>query len=459
MLLPKIFPVTCHTDHVGPGSTFIAIKGFADDGTKYIAQALLQGASTIVIQQDQADRSVQALCKEHNATLACVTNARQELALRASTALGNPAKKLKIIGITGTKGKTTTTYLTEYILRFAGYKTALLSSIVNRIGDQAQASSNTTPESDYLQMFLAECAAQNIEYVVMEVSSHALSLSRVYGIEFDAVGFTNLTPDHMDFHVSMDDYFTAKATILNMLKPGGAAIINTDDLWGQKACNAAANTTNIVSFGKHRYPSLQHHMMESELLACPALFGDFNAYNVTMASLLCQAQNIDRKTIEQALSNFPGVPGRLQRHTLGNGARAFVDYAHNASSTHEVLTTLRAHTDHLIVVFGCGGNRDKGRRPGMGKVAAELGDVVIITSDNPRMEDPAGIINDILAGIAQESISKVTCQPDRHKAIALAAEQATKDSIIALLGKGHENYFYVQGQKLHFDDFEEISKF
>ena len=450
MLLPNIFPVTCHTDHVGPGSTFVAIKGFAQDGTQYIPVALEKGATTIVMEPESNPLSdtIQKLCTEHNATLIYVPNARQALAERASSALNHPWQKLKIIGITGTKGKTTTSYLVEHILRKAGYKTALLGTIAHKILDHTQSCKGTTPESDYLQMFFAECIKQKIDYVIMEVSSHALSLDRVHGILFDAIGFTNLYPDHMDFHTNMDDYFAAKAQIFGMLKPGGTIVINGDDQWEQKAVAIAQQQkqAHVVTFG-------------NDALPCPALFGTFNQYNIRMATLLCLSQGVDIATITQSLATFPGVKGRLELHILRNGARAFVDYAHNAASVEAVLKTLRPHTNNLIVLFGCGGNRDKGRRPGMGQVAAKLGDLVILTSDNPRMENPDDIIKDILAGIAPEHVHKVITEPDRRKAITLAAALAGKDSIIALLGKGHENYFLVQGQTLHFDDFEEIKEF
>ncbi len=523
MLLPKIFPVTCHTDHVGPGSTFVAIKGFANDGTAYISQALAQGATTIVVQDDCHHGKLEALCKQHNATYVRVPDARKDLAQRAAQALGNPAQKLKIIGVTGTKGKTSTTFLVEHILRTADYKTALMSSVMNKIGDQHEDSLRATQQSDYIQMFFAECVKRGVQYVALEVSSHALALDRIYGIQFDAVGFNNLKTDHLDFHETMENYFATKMQLLSMIKPQGALVINTDNEWGGKAFEYASGARflrqaqdersngsrracgpphheresnsahpeerafeakrleghplpHIYTFGTEPFENERHitmdieratcdgiemllHMRPGLTLECPQLFGTFNCYNIAMASIICAYLGINYSTIARAVASFKGTPGRLQRHVLKNGALAFIDYAHMPFAMQEVLQTLRPFTQHLIVVFGCGGNKDKTRRPAMGKIAAELGDVVIVTDDNPRFEEPQDIANDILAGIPAEQKHKVTVMLNRHDAIAHAAKIAKPDSIIALLGKGHENYYVVKDQTFHFNDLEEIGKF
>jgi UDP-N-acetylmuramoyl-L-alanyl-D-glutamate--2,6-diaminopimelate ligase len=473
MLLPNIYPVTCHTDHVGPGSTFVAIKGYKDDGGKYITIALEKGATTIIVTTGTDTQEIKDLCKHHHANLVTVPDTRQALATYTSKALDYPWKKLKIIGITGTKGKTTTTYLTEYLLRQAGHKTALLSTIENRILNNKEDSVNTTPEGDYLQMFFAECVKQGVEFVVMEVSSHALSLNRVYGTLFDGIGFTNLAPEHMDFYSTLEDYFAAKAQLFAHSKNNGTIVINTDDEWGRKALThahkAAPTNATFIDFGQNQattpFTITQNAVngiainIKNTTISCPSLFGEFNGYNLAMATLLCHSQGLNMQHIAYAATQFPGVPGRLQRHTLKNGAHAFVDYAHNPSSFEAILNTLRPYTHHLIVVFGCGGNRDKTKRPVMGKLAATIADTVVITNDNPRFENPDDIMKEILAGIPQEQSSKIICHPDRHQAIATAAAMSCDGSIIALLGKGHEAYYLVQGQKLHFDDLEEIRNF
>jgi UDP-N-acetylmuramoyl-L-alanyl-D-glutamate--2,6-diaminopimelate ligase len=485
MLIAPIYPVTCHTDHVGKGSTFVAIKGFKVDGTTFIQTALEKGASKIVVEESCHHNDLAALCAQHGATYHTVPNARQALAILSAQALDHPIRKLKIVGITGTKGKSTTTYLVEHVIRQAGYKTALLSTIANRIERDEVAAERTTPESDYIQMFLAACVKRGVQYVIMEVSSHALSLDRVFGLEFDAAAFTNLSPDHLDFHPTINDYFAAKMQLFTMLKQNACLVINSDNEWGIKALEKITATNHsahekVYTFGtEHQAQQNQNHQhihmsvhqascdgIELALnlrpimfIECPQLFGMFNCYNITLAAIIAQHLGITYTAIIKAFASFKGVPGRLQRHKLKNNALAFVDYAHNAASTREILTTLRPFTPHLIAVFGCGGDRDPARRPGMGSAAADFADVIIITSDNPRSEDPAAIATDIVNGIAPNQRHKIIIQLDRAKAIEQAAKLSNEDSIIVLLGKGHETTF-IQGDTItHFDDLEEIKKF
>lgn len=486
MLVPSIYPVTCHTDHVGQGSTFVAINGFSVKGTDYISTALKKGATIIVIDTTSFTVDIENECRSYGATLLTVQDTRKELAIRSAQALGNPASKLKIIGITGTKGKTTTTYLIESLLREAGHKTALIGTIKNRILDTEVDSQRTTPNSDYLNMFFYACVQAGVEFVVMEVSSHALSLDRVYGVPFAAAGFTNLAPEHMDFYATLEDYFAAKTKLFDLVSQQGTIVINLDNEWGQKAhalCLAAPK--NILTFSLHNqslneYRRQDHYIVDvlknsRDGLQCllnntvpergaikldiPGMFGLFNVYNITMAFLICRALGISVDVLKKTLANFQGVPGRLQHHVLKNGAHAFVDYAHNPSSFYEVLSTLRPICKHLIVVFGCGGDRDTTKRPVMGKMAAEFADIVIITDDNPRTESREKIIEEILNGIPKISNSRVICELDRHRAIKHAAELSMKESIIALLGKGHEHYYIIGDQILHFDDMEEIKKY
>lgn len=473
MLFSTTYPVTCDTQHVGPGSTFIAIKGFKEDGALYIQQAIQKGATTIIVDKSQTIPALPA----HIKTI-IVEDTRKALASYAAQALDNPAKKLKFIGITGTAGKTTTTYLVNHILEQAGYKTALMGSIKNKINDKEEESSLTSPSADYIQMFLSECVKQKIDYVIMEVSSHSIALSRVFGIEFDAIGFTNLSPEHMDFHPTLDDYFQTKASLFHQLKNTGVAVINSDNNWGTKAISYFSSNNlkqEVVSFGislnsqanQHYHFELKQNNIHGIAIAsekfsdltCPALFGSYNAYNIYMATLINLKIGIPIKAIANALLTFPGVPGRLQVHTLKNGAKAFVDFAHKPGAFEEVLKTLRPLSNHLIVVFGCGGNRDKTKRPVMGKLAAQYADFVIVSDDNPRDEDRQAIAHDILAGIPQEKMHNVATELDRKKAITLAVQKAQPNSIIALLGKGHENYYLINGKKFHLDDLEEIKRF
>jgi UDP-N-acetylmuramoyl-L-alanyl-D-glutamate--2,6-diaminopimelate ligase len=504
MLFDKIYPVTCHTDHVGQGSTFVAIKGFKDDGLQYIQAAIEKGATKIVLdqahneqllgkildpayalpwlrrgRQGQDDKKEFAYYKKVEYIF--VEDTRIALAELCSRSLGNPAENLKIIGITGTSGKTTTTYITDYILRESGYKTALLGSVKNRILDEEEEITLTTQNSDYIQMFLAQCVKKGVQVVIMEVSSHGLALNRIHGIKFDVAGFTNLSPEHMDFHPTMDHYFETKTKIFNYVKGDGLAVINADSEWGIKAANVLHNNNGsknfkIITFGQttpnsnpefEKFELLQNslHSLKIKLsksnqtIESKKLLGEFNGYNIVMAYLACKHFNIVPDNIAKAINKFVGVPGRMQCHTLKNGAQAFVDFAHKPDAFEKVLKNLRPNTDNLIVVFGCGGNKDKTKRPVMGLSAAKYADLIIVTDDNPRDEDRQAIADEIIAGIPDAKKAQMFCMLDRKEAIKKAANLATSGSIIAILGKGHENYYLIQGQKFHFDDFEEICKF
>lgn len=494
MLTPKIYPVTCHTKFVGQGSTFVAVQGFKDSGARYISEAINRGATTIVIESANFTPELEQLCLAHDVKLDIVKNARQELALRAANAVENPASKLKIVGVTGTKGKSTTTYLIEHILRHSGLNTGLAGSIKNLIASRHNKTSHlniqelpatlTTPESDALQVFLAQCIQEQVSHVVLETSSHALSLHRVDCIEFDVVGFTNLYHDHMDFYSSMEHYFADKLKIFKQVKQGGSIVINIDNEWGMKAFDQAIQLpkVTVITFGQQRMPvQNQNHRhvqfsilndmsgtvalepdapgFSKKIINCSTLFGEFNGYNLVMAWLICFKMGISPELIQQALNAFSGVPGRLQLHRLKNGALSIVDYAHNAASMNEILKLLRTKTKNLIVVFGCGGDRDPSRRPTMGAVAAQCADHIILTDDNPRTEDRMKIIQDILMGIPANQRDIVTCLPDRHEAIKRAVQLAQPDSIVALLGKGHENYYVVGNQTFYFSDYEEICKY
>jgi len=462
---PQKYPVTCHTDHVGPGSTFVAIKGYEKDGTTFINKAIKKGAIKIVL-----SNNIKNIKTKKDINYIFVKNPRKELARLASIALGNPAAKLKIIGVTGTKGKTTTTYLIDHILQQAGFKTALLGTIKNKIDNQEIQSFMTTPPSDYIQVFLDQCVKQKVDFVIMEVSSHALSLDRMYNIKFDAIGFTNLSPEHMDFYKNMQQYFAAKYKIFNQVKSNGSIIINHDDEWGIKAITKLKQ--NIVTFSQNKNNStfnlkitqnnlkgINFILNKNIEIYCPNLFGQFNAYNIAMAFLICKQLSIPTTKLQQAIKTFNGVPGRLQKHVLKNKALAFVDFAHNPSSFDSTLKTLKELNPNLIVVFGCGGNRDKTKRPIMGKLACKYSNQIIITDDNPRNENRKKIIQEILVGIDTNNRKNIFCVPDRDKAIKKAVELSNKDSVIAILGKGHENYYYIKNKILYFDDFEQISKY
>ena len=449
-MLKKIYPVTCHTDHVGKNSVYVAIKGFSTDGNKFIPKAIELGSTKIVSQDSNPD--ILKLCKSKNIEFSQVKDARKALATLSAKALKTNKLNLKIIGITGTKGKTSTTYIIDYILKQNGFKTALIGTIVNKILDQQLQSSNTTPESDFLHMFLAECENQKIDFLIMEVSAHALSLNRTYGLKFDAIGFTNLAHEHLDFYKTIENYFKAKQKIFKQLKKDAYAVINADDIWGKKVVAKFKNKINITKLNFKNFNLITKFVPKH-------MPGKFNIYNFYMSYVICKNLGLDNKKILKAIKNFPGVPGRLQMHMLKNKARAFVDYAHNPSSMEAVLKTLRPLTKNLITVFGCGGNRDTEKRPIMGNLAIKYSDHVIITDDNPRFENSSDIIKQILTGIDKKDLNKITVLENRSDAIEYAAKISKKNSIIAILGKGHENYHLVKGEKFHFDDFEEIKKY
>ena len=464
--------VTSNTKNVECGTVFVSVRGFEQSGINLIKKAVYLGAKTIVLEK-AAFFKVQKILFMHEIwdKVVFVNNCRRALAEISSEKLNSPSKKLKIIGITGTKGKTTTVFLIYHILKTSGFNVAMLSGIKNVVGIDEEESQLTTQESDYLHMFFKKCVDSKIEFLVMEVSAHAITLSRVYGIEFEIIGFTNFSQDHLDFYNSMEKYFHAKKSLFEQIRAGGTGVINFDDEWIRKiesrnndlvkisSCNS--NCTGFFEILSDGFDGLKIRLVrENQEILIPTLFGKFNAYNISMAALIAQRLGIPWSKILESLQSFLGVPGRLQRHILKSGAVGFVDYAHNPSSMQSVLSVLSRYTNNLITVFGCGGGRDRKKRAIMGKIAFRHSDQVIITDDNPREENRFKILNEIYGGIkTKNKDQKVEIVPDRQKAIARAAAMSKKGSIIALLGKGHEKYYLIKGKKHFFDDFEEISKF
>jgi len=465
--IPSTFPVACHTDHIGPGSTFVAIKGNKEDGTTYIPLALEKGATTIVIQSDNSlSTDIEQKITEKGTVLLYVENARRSLAELSAQAVDYPAKKLRIIGITGTKGKTTTVYLVEHLLKEAGYKTARISSVNNAIlGTTVASGTLTTPQADYLQLFLNQCVKDKVEWVVLEVAAHALVLARTEGILFDGVIFTNFEREHLEFFGDLDNYFNAKLRIFNQLKPNAPVFVNVDNNWCKKIPshypfvktfgldNQKLDITALVDFGEeHRLSFTIPWQSRKHRLMCPALIGRFNAYNITGAIGLALELGVPMETIAAALYSFEGVPGRQDRYTLPNGATCIIDYAHTPASYEAVLSVLRLLTHNLIVVFGHGGERDHNKRPLLGTITAKFADLIILTSDNPRSEDPEKIIADIMAGIPNKQKSKVLPEIDRAAAIQKAYEYSQHGSIIAILGKGTEEYQIIGKKRLNHSD-------
>ena len=471
IILAQTFPVTSHTDHVGPGSTFVAIKGMAHDGVTFIPLALDKGATTIVVQDNaQISQDIADRIKKSSAKLIKVPDTLMTVAQLSAQEAGHPAKKLRIIGITGTKGKTTSAYLLEHIFSRSGFKTALISTVDKLILGTKIPNKLTTPLPDYLQMFLKTCVEQGVQIVIMEVSAQALSLHRINGINFDGVIFTNFDQEHAEFYPTMESYFEAKKIIFNHLKDGAHILINSDDAWIQKISIKNINFLNFAYNKKADFTlsSFTTGIAGSEgiieyndkkFLFTSPLVGLFNGYNILGCASLAYKFGITIDQIVHGLGTFSRVPGRLEQYQLKNGSSAFIDYAHNPSSFNAILSFLNSLTDNLIVVFGAGGNRDHTKRPLMGKIAAQHTNKIILTTDNPRSEKVEDIIKDILNGIDQENASKVHCQLDREKAIKMAYDFSRSGSIIALLGKGPDEYQLINGQKIPFSERKILQSF
>jgi len=472
LLIPTQFPVTCHTDFVGQGSTFVAIKGYKQDGISYIPLAIEKGARTIVVANSAIIPSaLQQEITQKNISLIRVQNTRHALAILSAQAADYPADRLCIIGITGTKGKTTTSFLLEHIIKKAGHKTALLSTVHNKIGDTVFAAPLTTAQPDYLHQFLKLCVQEKVRYVIVEVAAQALSMHRVAGIFFDGIIFTNFSQEHGEFYSSLESYFQAKCAIFEHAKPNIPIFINQDDIWCKRLLE--------------RYPKLetfsitQESLWKAELLreaphvtitmsnktfalACPidvpALLGAFNGYNIIAAAGMALKLGFSLQDIVHAGTTFSGVPGRMQRYQLQNGAACIIDYAHNPSSFEQLFIFLKKITPHLIVVFGAGGERGHDKRPIMGQLAALYADTIILTTDNPRSENPHDIINDIISGVPEEKKVNILIELDREQAIKKAYACSQNNSIIALLGKGPEEYQIVGNTKHYFSESEIVKQ-
>lgn len=462
--IPQYWPVSQHTDRLQQGSTFVAIKGSQRNGIDFIDQALQRGATTIVVDQDITDATKIAI-EEFGAQLSVVDDARKALADLSAQAWNNPQHALKFVGTTGTKGKTTTTYLMRHILTTAGYKTAMISGVKNYILEQELQAELTTPHADYLYAFLATCVQVGVEYVAMEVSAQGLTLHRVDNILFDGIIFTNLSQEHAEFYACMDDYFAAKKNLFERTKKNTVALININDAWGQQLKNAFPAATTIsfadasadymIANVRSDFSGLRYDLVAKnsvQHVESPILFGFFNALNAADAFVMCLMLGVPEQTILRALQTFTGVPGRMEAYPLPNGALGIVDYAHTPSSYEQVMHALRPLTQDLIVVFGAGGGKDPIKRPIMGRIAAEMADKVIVTSDNPRKEDPVSIIEQVVAGISAAHYAKLYKEVDRERAIQKAYSLSTQGTIILVLGKGPDEYQIIGDQKTFFSD-------
>jgi UDP-N-acetylmuramoyl-L-alanyl-D-glutamate--2,6-diaminopimelate ligase len=449
----------------GLGSLFVAIRGNVVDGHSFIEQAIDRGAVAIVAEEPGLTQRV---------THVQVSDSRDALARLAAVFHSNPSKRLRMIGVTGTNGKTTTTYLIKHLLERASQRTGLIGTVSYEIGERVLPASRTTPESLDLQSILAQCVDAGCANVVMEVSSHALELERVDGISFLVAIFTNLTQDHLDFHRGMKEYFEAKAKLFASLRGGEGkhrtAVINVDDAYGQQLVARLSRDLPIITYGmgaradfrasnfkiESTGTSYQLDAKGKSFLIRVPLIGRFNIYNSLAALATVQALGLDLRPAVLALARAPQVPGRLEAVPAKRQFQIFVDYAHTEDALLNVIKTCRdLNPNRLIVVFGCGGNRDKGKRPLMGAVADHSADYSIITSDNPRKEDPAQIIRDIETGFRSKRFESII---DRREAITRAIQLAQPRDILLIAGKGHEKYQEFADRTIPFDDIEVASR-
>jgi UDP-N-acetylmuramoyl-L-alanyl-D-glutamate--2,6-diaminopimelate ligase len=443
---------------VQPGFLFFAFPGARADGREFSQHAVDKGAMAVVSELPAPQGFLGRWIE--------VEHGRQALALAARNFYGNPAERLKLTGVTGTNGKTTTTFLIDAVLRAAGMTTALVGTIEYRLAGEVRPAVNTTPESLDLYRLFAELEQAGGTHATMEVSSHALALGRVYGITFHTAVFTNLTRDHLDFHHTMEDYFVAKRLLFapEGTAPPAWAVINFDDPYGSQIGPAAHTLRYGFDEGADlRGSSLEmnfdglrftvQHGGERVRLTSP-LVGKFNAYNILAACGTALSYGLDWTTITQAIANSPRVPGRFESVQQGQPFLIIVDYAHTHDALRNVISVARElRPKRVITLFGCGGDRDRSKRPLMAEAAARASDYVVLTSDNPRSEDPLAIMNDALVGLRRFDTPH-TIEPDRAKAIRAALKEARAGDIVILAGKGHETYQVLKDRVIHFDDRE-----
>lgn len=443
-----------------PGSLFVAIPGTQVDGHKFIDQALDRGAVAAVVERARPDLAGELAQLE-------VPNARKALAQASDTFFGQPSRKLRLVGVTGTNGKTTIAYLMESIFKHAGLKTGLIGTIEYKIDNKRYHTERTTPESLDLQRILAQMVSDGVQIAIMEVSSHALHLARVDQCRFAGRVFTNLSRDHLDFHSNIEDYFLSKARLFTDPAFGsGLRMINIDDAFGRRLvdmCDKDDTVTFGGSDGDYKLAQVKSSAVETSFMLNSSaaslavksrMVGDFNIVNLALAGASAFELGASEKSVSAGIWDVAGVPGRFEKIACGQNFQVFVDYAHTPDGLEKVLSTAKnlTGTKRLITVFGCGGDRDRGKRPEMGIIAGRLSDIAIVTSDNPRSEEPEEIIRDIIRGIPEEAAAELNVEVEREKAIKLAINTARKDDVVVIAGKGHEDYQILGDKVISFDD-------
>ncbi|MBN2571497.1 MAG: UDP-N-acetylmuramoyl-L-alanyl-D-glutamate--2,6-diaminopimelate ligase [Ignavibacteriales bacterium] len=481
--LKEIANITSNSNDIIENSIFVAIKGFKNDGHKYIPQAIEKNVDAIILENENG--LPEHLFLHSGCVKILVKNSRKALAAISNVFYNEPSKKIKLIGITGTKGKTTTSYITKNILETARLKTGLIGTIQNLIGEQIIKTSMTTPEANSINQLFAQMVEERCSHCVMEVSSHALDLFRVAFLDFDVAVFTNLTSDHLDYHINEENYLKAKKILFDNIKSDGFSIYNNDD---KNAIKIISDTkAKRFSYGVRGNNNLIIKNFEYDLDGTRGeiivsdktykfktkLIGKFTVYNVAAAFSICYNLGIDIDTILDGIKTTPYVPGRFEVISNKN-KKVIIDYSHTSDSLQQALQSIHHIVEDdrpIYTIFGCGGDRDRTKRPIMGSIAASMSKKVIVTSDNPRTEDPMEIIKDITRGINSDNYSVIENREEginsdnysvienREEAIKDCIQNSEDNAVILIAGKGHEDYQEINGVRLHFSDKEIAYKY
>jgi UDP-N-acetylmuramoyl-L-alanyl-D-glutamate--2,6-diaminopimelate ligase len=472
--------ISCNSKAVKNDFIFVAIRGVKADGNKFILEAIDKGAKAIIVESQslKTSKSVRKLPRrgqsrkvvksQGNINFIKVKDTREALAKLATEFYGNLSLKIKVVGITGTNGKTTITYLIEALLKKSGFEPAVIGTINYRFKNKTIPSNNTTPGPLELQSLLSKMLKEEVTYMILEVSSHALDQDRTEGIRFHSAIFTNLTQDHLDYHKTLKNYFNAKAKLFKNLDTNSFAVINSDDEYSaklKKITKAKIITYGIKNKADIAASNIRFDCYKTEfLLSTPKfkinlrtpLIGRHNIYNILAAVAWAENEGIDKDAIKSVIEEFSLVPGRLERINFKGDFSVFIDYAHTEDALKNIIKSLRnLSKNRIIVVFGCGGERDKTKRPKMGRVVSELSDYAIITSDNPRSENPEDIIKDIKRGIRKNNYCVILKRID---AIRKSLTLAKRGDIVLIAGKGHENYQILKNRVTYFDDRKAVRK-
>ena len=446
----EITGITCDSRRVMPGNLFVAVRGGRTDGHRFVEAAIDRGASAVVLERDAASNP--------RATRIKVRDARRSMAQASAHFYNHPSQGLKVVGITGTNDKTTTAFMVRAIVEAAGIPCGLLGTVQYQIGQRVIPASRTTPDSVEIQDMMSQMLRAGCGSVSMEVSSHALDQQRVAEVDFDVAVFTNLSQDHLDYHGTMEDYFKSKTRLFSALgtvRKAGCAVVNADNAYGSELIKRLGGDHAVLSYGVSSAAVIRAedvcvsaegsyfvvHTPRGSIPMSLPLLGRYNVSNALAAIGASHVLDIDLPTTESALAQFRSVPGRIEAVEVPENYKVFVDYAHTADALRNVLATISELTrGRLILVFGCGGDRDKGKRKPMGQIACELADFSILTTDNPRLEDPRGILKQIEEGFATAARGRYQVIEDRREAIERALDIARPGDAVLIAGKGHETY-------------------